>query len=180
MRVYKTVSTGETVFESRRFRIERRLFEHDGRTHVHDVMVHPGAAVVLPVLGDGRVVLIANYRVAVDEELLEVPAGTLDPDEPPEACAARELAEETGYRAGRIEHVATFYSTPGILSERMYTYLATDLTPGPTAHEPSERIRLVPLTQADALEAVRDGRIRDAKTMVVLLYYDRFLRGEER
>jgi hypothetical protein len=79
--------TGETVFESYRFRIERRPFDHGGRRHVHDVIVHPGAAVILPVLDDGRLVLIANYRVAVDEELLELPAGTLDAGEPPGRAA---------------------------------------------------------------------------------------------
>lgn len=172
------LTTGETVFVARKFRIERRAFTHVGREHVYEIIVHPGAAVVLPVLDDGRLVLIANFRLAVDEELIELPAGTLDPHEPPELCAKRELAEETGYRAGRIEPLATFYSTPGILNERMYAFLATDLTPGERALEASERIRVTPMTHGEAMQAICDGRIKDAKTMVALLYYDRFVRGQ--
>lgn len=164
----------ETVFEGYRFRVERRRFRVGERSHVHDIVVHPGAAVILPLLPDGQVVLIHNYRVAAGGELLELPAGTLDPGEAPEVCAARELAEETGYRAGRLVPLVTFYSTPGILTERMHAYLATELTPGPTAHESGEHIRVRPMPRAAALDAVRTGRIVDAKTILTLLYYDRF------
>jgi ADP-ribose pyrophosphatase len=166
-----------TVFEGYRFRVERRRFVRDGRTHEHDIAVHPGAAVILPVLSDGRIVLIHNYRVAVGQELIELPAGTLEPGEPPEECAARELAEETGYRAGRLVPLVSFYSTPGILTERMNTFLATELTPGPTAHESGEHIRVTSLSLPETLDAIRAARIVDAKTILTLLYYDRFVRG---
>lgn len=169
----------ETVFTGRKFHVERRTFELGGTPHVHDIIVHPGAAVILPVLDDGRVVLIHNYREAVGEELLELPAGTLDAGEAPVACAARELAEETGYRARRLEPLVSFYSTPGILTERMHVFVATELTPGPPALEAGEQIRLAPLPQAEALSAVRDGRISDGKTILALLYYDRLVRGRE-
>jgi len=165
-----------TIFTGRKFHVERRAFEADGTPHVFEVIVHPGAAVILPVLDDGRLLLIHNYRVAVGQELLELPAGTLDEGEPPAACAARELAEETGYRAGRLEPLVSFYSTPGILTERMHVFLATQLTPGPTAREAGEHIRLAPLTHAEALQAIRDARICDGKTIAALLYYDRFIR----
>lgn len=170
------MSTGPIVFESKKFRVQRRAFERDGSRHVFDIVVHPGAAVILPLLDDGRVLLIHNYRVAVDAELLELPAGTLDPPESPEACAARELAEETGYRAGRLRPLVSFYSTPGIMTERMHVFLATELTPGSTAHEAGEHIRPMPMTQADAMEAIRTGHITDGKTILALLYYDRFVR----
>ncbi len=172
------LSNVKTVFAGKKFHVERRETAVDGKPHAWEVIVHPGAAVILPVLPDGRIVLIRNYRVAVDEELLELPAGTLDDQEPPEACAARELAEETGYRAGRLAPLVTFYSTPGILNECLHTFVATDLTPGPTAHENGEQIRVTPMTLADALQAIRDGKISDGKTILSLLYYDRFVRGE--
>jgi ADP-ribose pyrophosphatase len=173
-----TLSDGPIVFESRKFRVQRREFEAGGAHHVFDIILHPGAAVILPVLDDGRLVLIRNYRVAVGEELLELPAGTLDGAEPPEACAARELAEETGFRAGRIEPLVSFFSTPGILTQRLHTFVATDLRPGTAARETGEQIDVTPMKLDDALAAVRAGRITDGKTILALLYYDRFVRGE--
>ncbi len=167
----------ERVFESRRFHVERRSFEHGGRMHTHDIVVHPGAAVVLPFLDDGRIVLIRNYRVAVGDALLEVPAGTLDPSELSAECAARELTEETGYRAGRVEPLLSIYSTPGIMTERMYIFTARDLITGQRSLDDGEQIELAPLLYADALAAISDGRIVDGKTIVALLYYDRFARG---
>lgn len=166
------------VFEGRKFDVERREFDTRGRHHVYDIILHPGAAVILPVLDDGQLVLIHNYREAVEQELLEVPAGTLDDLEQPEACAARELAEETGYRAARLEPLLTFFSTPGILNERMYLFLALGLTPGPTAHEAGEQIRTTIMSLDEALAGISAGRITDGKTIVALLYYDRFVRGK--
>lgn len=172
------MSASETVFEGRKFGVERRKVEINGRPHVFDIVRHPGAAVVLPILADGRIVLIHNYRVAVGQELLEVPAGTIDNAEPAIECAARELAEETGYRAGRLTPLVTCFSSPGILSERMEAFLATELTPGPTAHESGEQIRVTTMSLGDALDAIRGGKITDGKTILTVLYYDRFIRGE--
>lgn len=172
------MSDAKTVFTGKKFQVERREVPVNGKPHTWEVIVHPGAAVILPVLSDGRIVLIRNYRVAVGAELLELPAGTLDDQEAPQACAARELAEETGYRAGRLEPLVSFYSTPGILNERLHTFVASDLTPGPTARESGEQIRVTPMTLTDALQAIRDGKISDGKTILSLLYYDRFAGGE--
>ena len=110
------------------------------------------------------------------ERLVELPAGTLEPPEEPLATALRELAEETGYRAARIEHLATLCMSPGILDERMYVYAASGLTAGEMALEPGEDIRVLRLTWQEALEMVRDGRIHDAKSVAALLYYDTFRR----
>ncbi len=167
------------LFEGRRFRVERRERPTPVGPAPYDVVVHPGAAVILPVLDDGRIVLIHNYRVAAGAELLEIPAGTLDPGEAPAACAARELTEETGYRAATLAPLLAFYSSPGMMTERMHLFLATGLTPGPTAHEAGEQIRVTTLPLSDALAAIPAGRIVDAKTIVALLFYDRFVRGEE-
>ncbi len=166
--------TTEVVFTGRRLRVERRHVVLRERRCTFEVVVAPEAAVVLPVLDDGRVVLIHNHRVAVGRELLEAPAGILDPGETPERCAARELAEETGYRAGRLVPLMSLYPSPGILTEKLHAFAAFGLEPGPTAHEPGEQIRLAPMMLVEALEAVGDGRICDAKTVAVLLYFDRF------
>lgn len=162
----------DIVFKAAKFQVESRRLA--GRTRPLVVVVHPGAAVVLPLLNDEQVVLIENQRPAIGQALLEVPAGTLEAGEDPLECARRELAEETGYRAGRIESLLTFYSTPGFCTERMHVYLARDLTPGATAFDEGEQIRTRIVDYRDALRAVTDGRIVDGKTIAALLFYDRF------
>lgn len=173
------MAAGETLLESRKFRVVRYPVEdRDGRTRRYDLVEHPGAAVLLPILDDGRIVFLSQYRFSVDETLLELPAGTLDPGESAEVCAARELTEETGYTAGRIEPLVSFLSTPGICNERMHAFTASDLKAGATAHEPGERIEVRSMAWDEALAAVGDGRITDAKTIITLLYYAQFVRGE--
>jgi ADP-ribose pyrophosphatase len=144
----------------------------DGRAFRRDVVLHPGAVVILPLLDGGRVVLIESYRHAVGRTLWEVPAGTLEPPEPPEQAAARELAEETGYRAARWRKLHEFFPSPGILSERMHLFVAEDLTPGEMALEAGEQIepRIIPWHQA--VEWAKDGTIQDAKTLVAVLLWD--------
>ena len=143
----------------------------DGIEHTKQIVRHPGAVALLPLVDDGRVCLVQNYRVSVGQTLIELPAGTLEPGEDPAEAARRELAEETGYRAARVEHLATFYMSPGILDERMHLYLATGLVPGPMSLDAGEDIRPLLVTLPEALAMVRDGRIRDAKSMLGLLYY---------
>ena len=108
---------------------------------------------------------------------MELPAGTIDPPEPPIECARRELAEETGYRAGKLEPLLSFYSTPGICTEHMHAFVASELAAGETAFDPGERIENWPMEYEDALRAIGDGRIVDAKTIVTLLYYDLYVRA---
>jgi ADP-ribose pyrophosphatase len=169
------MSDSAILFQGQRFRVERAVqVTPDGVRHNREVVRHPGAVVILPLLDDGRLCLLRNYRVAVDQTLIELPAGTLEPNEDPAETARRELAEETGYRAGRIEHLITFYMSPGILDERMHLYLAEMLRPGPTALEAGEDIQPLLYTWEDALEMVRRGDVRDAKTLVGLLYYRTF------
>ena len=163
------------LFEGRRFRVEQVVqVTPDGTEHVRHVVRHPQAVTVLPLLDDGRVCFVQNYRVAVEQTLVELPAGCVEPGEDPALTARRELAEETGYRAGRIELLTTFYTSPGVLDERMYLYLATSLEPGPSAPEPGEDLRPLLRTWQQALEMARDGRIQDAKTLAGLLYYEAF------
>jgi ADP-ribose pyrophosphatase len=168
------MSDDEVLLETRRFRVVR----HRGRTacgheYVRETVQHPGAVVILPVLDDGRVCLIRNYRVAVDRTLIELPAGTLEPGEEPAVTARRELEEETGYQAGRIEPLTQFFMSPGILNERMHAYLATGLTKGPAHPEAGEEIERLLVSWDEALRMTLSGEIQDAKTIATLLFYER-------
>jgi ADP-ribose pyrophosphatase len=166
---------GEVLLTGKVFQVVHRVqVTADGKTHARQIIRHPGAVVLLPLLDDGRVVLIQNYRVAAGQRLIELPAGTLDPGEEPPQAAGRELAEETGYQARRLELLTTFYSSPGILDERMHLFLATGLTPGPTDLQGGEDIQPLVLAWHEAMEMARNGEIRDAKTLVGLLYYHTF------
>ena len=170
---------GRVVHQGRKFRVEQReVAVRDGQRHLYDLVVHPGAAVVLPLLDDGRILLERVYRFAIDRQLLELPAGTIDPPEPALECARRELTEETGYVAGRMMKLLEFYTTPGICTELICAFVATDLTAGPTRLEPGELIEPAPMTLDAALAAIQSGEITDVKTIATLLYYDRFKRSE--
>jgi len=169
------LSDTTVIHTGRKFRLEQRTSTGpDGRRHTLDVVVHPGAAVILPLLPDGRVLLERVYRFALGRELLELPAGTVDPPESPAVCAARELEEETGYRAGRITPLLTFQSSPGFCTETLHAFVATELVAGPPRLEAGELITPAPLTLAAALDAIRTGEITDGKTIATLLYYARY------
>ena len=175
-----TVIDRQIVYNGKKLRLELHHLEDPGtgRRHKREVCVHPGAVVVLPLLADGGVLLIKNYRYAVGESLYELPAGTLEKGEEPINCAGRELIEETGYVARRLKSLGSFFSSPGILSERMYAFAAYDLQPGEPAPEEGEEIELRPTAWDDAIDMIRSGAIRDGKTIATLLMFDRFHRGK--
>lgn len=167
----------EVLLTTSKFRVVREtVTSAGGKTKTREIIRHPGACVIVPLLDDGRVCLIRNWRIAARQTLIELPAGTLEPPEPPEKTAERELIEETGYRARQIEFLHDFFLSPGILDEKMHLYLATRLTAGPTAREEGEEIEnwLLPFEEAVAL--VFRGEIQDAKTIVGLLWVDRLRR----
>ena len=143
----------------------------NGRTATFEVIRHPGGAAVLPVLGDGRVLLIRQYRPALGEMLWEIPAGRLEPGEVPEECVRRELAEEAGYRAGRLEGLGGLWSAAGFCDEHVALFAAFDLTPVPLAPEPDEIIEPVAMPLDEALQRLFRGEITDAKTQLALLRY---------
>ncbi|HOS95148.1 MAG TPA: NUDIX hydrolase [Armatimonadota bacterium] len=156
-----------------------------GRTSTREVVAHPGAVAIVPLTDDGQIVLIRQYRQAAGQVLLEIPAGTLDKGEAPEACARRELAEETGLLAGRLVRLIGSYLAPGYSSELLHVFLGVDLGPadGPDVMDADENIETLTVPVAEAVEWVLDGRVCDAKTICGILLADRWLRhhgGEER
>lgn len=150
----------------------------NGRSVQRELIEHPGAAVVMPLFDDGRVLFEDHYRASVGGNLLELPAGTLEPGEEPLECARRELAEETGLSAREFIHLATFYSSPGILTERMYCYLARGLSAGEANLEDGEVIEPVEIPLDEALEMAASGGLEDAKTIATLFLADAFLKRE--
>jgi len=146
----------------------------DGRLAQREVIEHPGAVVIIPVLDDGRICLIRNYRVAVQQELIELPAGTLEPGEPPIETARRELIEETGFRAASVSPLMQLLMSPGILHERMHVFLAQQLVPGLPEREPGEEIENLLLSASEIQEMILQNAITDSKTVSALLYYLHF------
>jgi ADP-ribose pyrophosphatase len=174
------MSHPETLLETRKFKVVRETVTTDGgNAKTREIVRHPGACVIVPLLADGRVCLIRNFRIAAGKTLIELPAGTLEPPEPPHVTAERELIEETGYRAAKIEFLHAFYLSPGILDEKMHLYLATGLAAGPTAREEGEEIENLVVPWADAIAMIFRGEIQDAKTIVGLLWVDRILHKPE-
>jgi ADP-ribose pyrophosphatase len=171
----------EELLVTERFRVVRRR-EAGPKGVLCDraTIQHPGAVVILPLVDPQTVCLVRNYRVAVRQTLIELPAGTLEPGEDPLDTAYRELAEETGYRAERIEHLGQWLMSPGILNERMHVYLAVGLTAGEPDLQPDESIELLITPWRVALEMVRSGEIQDAKTVAALLFHDRFGNADRR
>jgi ADP-ribose pyrophosphatase len=151
--------------------VERDLPRADGGTTARAFIRHPGSVVILPVLDDGRIVLIRNRRHAVGHTLWELPAGTLHMDEPFDCCAARELEEETGYASATLEPLLSFYAAPGSSDERMHAFVARDLRPTRQQLDPTEQIAVHVVEEAEVRAMVRDGRIEDAKSLCTLLFW---------
>ena len=165
----------QVLYTGKKLRLEVHHLENDeGKRTKKEVVVHPGAVVILPLLDEKTVLLIRNKRYAVDQVLMELPAGTLEPKEPPINCAGRELLEETGYLAKRLKVLASFFTSPGILSEKMYAFVAYDLQKSKPALEEGEEIEVQPTALTDAIAMIKTGEIADAKTIAVLLMFERF------
>lgn len=135
-----------------------------------DIVRHPGASAVVPFETERDVLLIRQFRYATGGTIWEVPAGKLDGGEAPALCAARELEEEAGRRAGRIEHLTTIWTTPGFTDERIHLFAAFDLEPVPQRHETDEVIELVQMPLEHALDLVWSGELADAKSALALIH----------
>jgi ADP-ribose pyrophosphatase len=168
----------QTIYVGKKVRLEVRHLENEatGARLLQEVVVHPGAVVILPLQKDSTVVLIRNRRHSIGEVLLELPAGTLEKGEDPMNCAGRELLEETGLLAGRLVKMPAFYSSPGIMTERLYPFVAYDLEQSGQKLEEGEEIELSPVPLDVAVAMCADGRIADGKTIATLLMFERFFR----
>ena len=142
----------------------------DGRKVELDIVRHPGASAVVPFVSDEDIVLIRQYRHAAGGRILEVPAGKLDPGETPDVCAARELEEETGLRAGRLETLGWIFTTPGFTDEKIFLYAAFDLQEVGARPEEDEHIECLRISLAEALELIWRGELTDAKSALALLH----------
>lgn len=162
----------EVVYEGRVFGVRRdEVIEPGGVRAVREVVTHPGSVVVLPVLDDGRVVMVRQYRHATRHYLWELVAGRKEPGETPKRAAARELLEETGYRAKRFTVFLDMFPTPGFLEERMFILRAEGLTAGKAQPEEDEKIEVRAYGLSELKQMIHSGKMRDAKSIAGILYY---------
>ena len=165
----------KTVYQGRAFKVRcDKVRFHEESTASMDVVEHAGAVTILPVR-DGCIQFVRQYRHPIGMELLELPAGTLDPGEGPEACALREIREETGFAAGRIVKLGEFYLAPGYSTEYTHVFLATELHPDPLPGDPDEFITLEPVPIEQAYEMANNGKLVDGKSLAVLLLAQPFI-----
>ena len=150
----------------------------DGREARWERVVHPGAVGIVPLLGDGMVVLVRQYRHAIGNVLLEIPAGKLEEGEPPDVCARRELAEEVGYRAGKMVKLAEFYNSPGFCDEYFHLFLARELEEGRAEAEPDEFFQVEAVHLEEAFDMISAGEVRDAKTIIGITLTKLLIAGE--
>jgi ADP-ribose pyrophosphatase len=161
----------ETVFEGKLITVRRDTVRlPNGKTTDREVVEHSEVVAILPVLQDGRIVMVRQYREAVGKALLEIPAGGVDGEETAEDAARREMIEETGYRVGALDPICSFYSSPGFCTELMHLFVARDLEPGEPTEE-NDELEVVLLSQDEAMGRLWDGEIADAKTVAALALY---------
>ncbi|MCB9894311.1 MAG: NUDIX hydrolase [Planctomycetes bacterium] len=161
----------ERVYDGRLFKVARVTMQNsEGKEVVRDVIEHPGAACIIPMIDNDTVLLVEQWRIGAKRALWEIPAGTLDPGEDALTCAARELEEETGYKAGKLEHLFTMFPSPGILDEKMHIFVATNLTKGEQNLDDDEEINIKPFSFKDLRIQLKANNIKDGKTIAALGY----------
>ena len=174
MELTETVIGTEAIYSGKvvHLRVDT-IRQPDGHEGKREIVAHPGAVCIVPIRADGMVLLVRQFRLAAGQALLEVPAGTREKDEDPEACALRELEEETGYRTTELRPLFTAYLAPGYSTELMYAYLATNLTAGQINPDEGEKLELVEIPLAEIESRVLAGEFADAKTIAALLMASR-------
>ena len=163
-----TVTATRSIYKGKIFDVIESDIRQVDLEYKREIVVHKGSAVMVPVYPDGTVAMVRQYRYAAEKFLLEIPAGTLNEKEDPEKAALRELEEEIGVRAGKIEKLSEFYVSPGFLTEKMHLYLATELTETSQNLDEDEILTIERHSFADAFEMIRSGEIQDAKTIIGL------------
>jgi ADP-ribose pyrophosphatase len=167
----KTIES-EMIYEGAILNLRRDVVSvKDGGTSKREIIEHFGGSVILAVTPEGKIPMVRQYRKAAEKVMLELPAGKLEENEDPEKAAIRELREETGYRAGKIERIASFYPTVGYSTEILHIYLATELTPGETDFDDNEAIDIELYAPETLYNMIDKGEIDDGKTLIGLLMY---------
>ena len=160
------------LYKGRNFRfLTDRVKLPNGLLTTRDTVDHPGAVAIIPILSDGRIILVRQYRYAIERKLMEIPAGTIEKEEEPLDCAIRELREETGYEAGRIEKFMECFIAPGYSNELIQFYVATELKRLPARNAPDEEITIYKIGVKEATRMINENIIKDAKTIAGLLTY---------
>lgn len=171
----KTMKT-EKIYEGKILSLRIDTVElPDKKYSKREIVEHPGAVAVVPITDEGDIILVKQYRKAVERELLEIPAGKLEINEEPKECVARELKEETGYTSSNIDYVFEFYTSPGFSNEKMYLFVATDLKEGEAEPETDEYIEIQKYKIAELLDMVKKGEISDSKTIIGILIAEKAL-----
>ncbi len=161
----------KTLFQGMRFKVNAIEVQGKKGTYTREVVVHPGAVVILPLVDKDHIILIKNKRFAVGAELWELPAGTLEKGEKPLETAKRELIEETGYQAAYMEFLTQFYTSPGFCNEVMYAYVAKDLKDVGQALEETEQITVHQVSWDHVFKMAKSGEICDGKTLATLFFF---------
>lgn len=164
----ETTLKTEPVFQGRIISLQVDTVQlPNGKTATREIVRHPGAAAVLAIIDD-RMLVVEQYRKPMEKFQVEIPAGKLDPGEDPMAAAARELVEETGYSAGKLRPLSAFYTSPGFADEKLYVYIAEELTKGDSAPDEDEFLNVEAITLEQALQYIKEERISDAKTILAV------------
>lgn len=168
----------EILYRGKVFDLRVDKIEYDsGNPAIREVAVHPGGAVTVPVTDNGKIVLVKQFRYPFGENMLEFPAGKLDPDEDPSVCAKRELAEETGYTAGNLTKLGVIRTAPGYLTEVLFIFLAAGLSPGKHNREEGEStMEVFELTPDEIKDKIENGQITDSKTICGFYFYLKYLK----
>jgi len=176
MQIFELLKS-ETLLQGRAFKIRRdQLKTPDGRETMFEIIEHGGSVIIIPIDADGNLLFVRQYRHAAGRDLLELPAGTRDDNEPFEVCAAREIREETGMEAGNLQKVGEFYLAPGYSTEFMVVYLATDLKHNPLEADDDEFLEVEKIPVGEVVQRVERGEIPDAKSLAALLLARSYLK----
>ncbi len=176
MEYFEKQIESERVYTGKIVNVRRDIAElHNGTRVRREVVDHPGGVGIIPVDSDGKIIAVRQFRYPFMEELLEIPAGKLEPGEDPLECAVRELSEETGYSAGRFVSLGSVYPSPGFCSEILYLYLATDLVPGRAHPDENEFLNVDKISFEEFEAQIYSDRVRDAKTIAGVFRAKKYL-----
>ncbi len=169
---YEKTLSSETIFEGRVFKLIRKVVRlPDGKTSIRDLIVHPGAAAMIPVDDKGNILMVRQFRKAAGREMIELPAGTLDPGESVRTCVQRELQEEIGYKAKSLRHLVSYFPAAGYTTEVIQIFVAKGLIPSRLDADRDEFLEVIPMRAEKILDQIRSGKINDSKTMIGMMYY---------